>query len=553
MEIPAMATSMFSNNVRPNVTYHPNIWGEFFLGYASQFKGNSGVGEEEHEWLKEEIRNLFLQIRDDSPLKLDLIDSIQRLGVGYHFEKEIRETLKYIHENNPIYENEDDELRVVALRFRLLRQQGYLVPCDVFQKFLDIKGRFKESIRNDVEGTLGLYEASNFGVDGEEILDKALEFGLSTLESLVLKLNNDNNNSLLMRVKEALKIPINKTLTRLGARTFISMYKEEASHNEKLLNFAKLDFNLVQNIHQKELGHLTRWWKELNFAHKLPFARDRLVECYFWIVGVYFEPHYATARKLLTKLIYMASVLDDIYDVYGTLDELSLFTSILQRWDIGAIDQLPLYMRIYFQALFDLYVEMEEEMGKIGKSYAIKYGKQEMIRLAEVYFQEAQWSFTKYKPSMHEYMKVALISSGYMMMSANSLCVIGDPIDKEEFDWFLSNPPILRASSIITRLMDDLAGYGSEKKLSAVHYYMNENGVTKEEAITELSKQVNKAWKDLNEECVEQKAASNAILKCVMNFTRVIVVLYTDKDGYGDSRYKTKEMIKSLLVDPITI
>nr|QBA83620.1 terpene synthase [Mentha x piperita] len=544
MDIPA-PVSAYNDDVRRSVTYHPNIWGDFFLAYTSDFTETSIAEKEEHERLKEEIRKLLLQTEDESTLKLELIDSVQRLGVGYHFRKEIDTALRYVHDTK----NKDD-LRVVALRFRLLRQHGFHVPCDVFSEFIDPQGNFKESIINDVEGILSLYEASNYGVHGEEILDKALGFCSSRLESLVTDMND---TCLSRQVKEALKIPISKTLTRLGARKFISTYREVDSHNEKLLNFAILDFNLVQRLHQNELSHLTRWWKELDFANKLSFARDRLVEYYFWIVGVYFEPRFGIARKLLTKVIYMASVLDDIYDVYGTLDELMLFTSIVRRWDISAIDQLPAYMRIYLKALFDVYVEMEEEMGKIGKSYAIEYAKEEMKRLAEMYLEEAKWSFSKYKPTMREYMKVALLSSGYMMMTVNSLAVIEDEITNEEFDWVLSEPPILKSSLMITRLMDDLAGYGFEEKNSAVHYYMNEKGVSEGEAIAEFRKQVEKSWKTLNKECLEPRAASMPILKCVVNFTRVIVVLYTDEDAYGNSKTKTKDMIKSILVDPLTV
>ncbi|XP_042019971.1 beta-caryophyllene synthase-like [Salvia splendens] len=554
MEFPLIVTTskISGNNVgvndnRRSVTYHPNIWGDFFLPYASQHTDISIAEKEEHERQKEEIKDLVLQIdEDDITLKLQLIDLIQRLGVGYHFEEEIDRTLRWIHDTYSGKDN-DNDLQVVALRFRLLREQGFPVPCDVFSKFVDEEGNFKESITNDVEGLLNLYEASNYGVQGEEILDKALEFSSSHLQSLIMNMSNDSVST---RVREALNIPISKTLNRLGARKFISMYKEDGSCNRKILDFAISDFNLVQKLHQKELSHLTRWWKELDFANKLPFARDRLVECYFWIVGVYFEPRYAIARKLLTKVIYMASVLDDIYDVYGTLDELTLFTSIVRRWDINAIDELPPYMRIYYKALLDVYVEMEDEM---GKSYAVEYGKAEMIRLAEVYFKEAEWSFSKYKqPTMEEYTKVALLSSGYMMMSINSLAVINDPISKEQFDWVLSEPPILKSSSLITRLMDDLAGYGFEEKLSAVHYYMHENGVSEEEASADLRKQVKNAWKLLNKELLHPREASIPILKCVVNFTRVIIVLYTDEDAYGNSKTKTKDMIKSVLVGPIS-
>ncbi|KAG6395545.1 hypothetical protein SASPL_141664 [Salvia splendens] len=144
-----------------------------------------------------------------------------------------------------------------------------------------------------------------------------------------------------------------------------------------------------------------------------------------------------------------------------------------------------------------------------------------MIRLAEVYFKEAEWSFSRYKPTMEEYTKVAVLSSGCMMMSINSLAVIDDPISNQDFDWVLSEPPIIKSSLIITRLMDDLAGYGFEEKLSAVHYYyMPENGVSEEEASAELRKQEKNAWKVLNKEILHPREASTPILKCVVHFTR---------------------------------
>lgn len=64
---------------------------------------------------------------------------------------------------------------------------------------------------------------------------------------------------------------------------------------------------------------------------KFPFARDRIVECYFWTLGAYFEPQYSVGRKMLTKVIAIASILDDIYDAYGTFEELQVFTPAIQR------------------------------------------------------------------------------------------------------------------------------------------------------------------------------------------------------------------------------
>ena len=63
--------------------------------------------------------------------QLNMIDHIQRLGMSCHFENEINEILKQIHENcfstNDL--QTDDDLYTTALRFRLLRQQGYNVSC----------------------------------------------------------------------------------------------------------------------------------------------------------------------------------------------------------------------------------------------------------------------------------------------------------------------------------------------------------------------------------------------------------------------------------------
>ena len=72
----------------------------------------------------------------------------------------------------------------------------------------------------------------------------------------------------------------------------------------------------------------------MNFERKLPFARNRIVEGYFWILGVYFEPQYSLGRRLMTKVISLTSAIDDIYDVYGTLDELQLFTEAIERFEV---------------------------------------------------------------------------------------------------------------------------------------------------------------------------------------------------------------------------
>lgn len=76
-----------------------------------------------------------------------------------------------------------------------------------------------------------------------------------------------------------------------------------------------------------------RWWKNIGLAAKYPFARDRLVEGYLWILGVYFEPQYARGRNMTVKMFKLISIVDDIFDVDGRFEDLKVFTDAIQRFD----------------------------------------------------------------------------------------------------------------------------------------------------------------------------------------------------------------------------
>jgi len=55
------------------------------------------------------------------------------------------------------------------------------------------------------------------------------------------------------------------------------------------------------------------------------------VEGCFWIIGVYYEPQYCLARRILRKVIAISSIIDDVYDAYGTIDEIEIFTNAIER------------------------------------------------------------------------------------------------------------------------------------------------------------------------------------------------------------------------------
>jgi len=91
-------------------------------------------------------------------------------------------------------------------------------------------------------------------VHGEKILDEAMEFTTSQLKSLVGKLSEP----LSTQVIQALKLPLHKGITRLLSRYYIDNYASNPSHDNILLRFAEIDFNMVQSMHSEELQDLSR-------------------------------------------------------------------------------------------------------------------------------------------------------------------------------------------------------------------------------------------------------------------------------------------------------
>jgi len=60
---------------------------------------------------------------------------------------------------------------------------------------------------------------------------------------------------------------------------------------------------------------------------------------------------------------------------------------------------------------------------------------------------------------MEEYMQVAHVTSTYEMLSTNSFVGMGDFATQEAFDWVSSHPLIVRVSSVICQLMNDLVSH----------------------------------------------------------------------------------------------
>ncbi|KAI3870355.1 hypothetical protein MKW92_000989 [Papaver armeniacum] len=442
---------------RRSANYEASDWGhDFVQSLKSDYAEESYTRRSEK--LKEKVRLMFSdQVCSGSlSTKLKLINDIQRLGVSYHFEGEIRASLDTINKND--YGWEKDDLFNRALRFRLLRQHRYKVSQDVFMRFMaDMMNT--SSAYNDIQGMLSVYEASFYALEGEDILDEARILVTEILKDYLLSTAKDqeNTNSITERlVRHALELPFHWIARRVEARWYIDTYEMMQDMDPLLLEFAKLDFNILQAKYQDELKHISRWWKELGCIELLSFSRNRIVEMFVWTIWCHFEPEFDISREEITKWGALATLVDDAYDVYGTLEELNMFTDAVEKWDVNKIVDLPDYMKVLYLPVYNTTNAIAYEVLKKRGLDILSDLKKMWADFCKSYFVEAKWYYSGYTPTFEEYMDNGWISAGYVM-PLYAYLLQGNEITKEALECIKNHSSdFVRYSLMIIRLLDDL-------------------------------------------------------------------------------------------------
>ena len=99
-------------------------------------QGETCIGR--FDQLKREVKMMLGKV--EQPLdQLELIDLLQRLGISYQFEDEIKRLLNSMYCNHNIDDKwKKENLHATALEFRILRQNGYSIPqgISVISSFL---------------------------------------------------------------------------------------------------------------------------------------------------------------------------------------------------------------------------------------------------------------------------------------------------------------------------------------------------------------------------------------------------------------------------------
>ncbi|XP_010545915.1 PREDICTED: alpha-humulene/(-)-(E)-beta-caryophyllene synthase-like [Tarenaya hassleriana] len=548
------ATLESADVLRPLADFPVNIWEDPLASFAIS-ETESHTYDERLKALKEEVKESFVASKANMIENIKLIDALSRLGISYHFEQDIQEQLEKVFLSDHLNEMTRTgkfDLSTAGVLFQVFRQFGYKVSTQVFDKFKNEDGKFDERLGEDARGMLSLYEASQWSTRGEDILDEALSFSTTRLETL----SRQCAPHLAVRIENALKHSFHKGITRLETRRYITYYEEEPSHDKVLLEFAKVDFNSVQLLHRQEIGHVYRWYKELQLDVKLPYARDRVIESYLWALGAYFEPQYSRGRIIVAITIILLTLLDDTYDAYGTPGELDQFTDALERWDRTAAEGLPDSMKYLHHVILDFYDKIEEEMDKETRLGCGFHAKKSFILTAKGYHKEAKWLREDYVATFKEYKENGIFLCAYYAAITSSFVGTGDVAKLDAFEWLSSYPKVFVASLIISRFMDDISTYEFEHKRkhvgTAIDCYMKEYGVAKGKAIEEIQNIIMDSWKELNQELMRPHLFPFPLLMRILNLTRVIDVFYKYQDLFTNPELLRDDVV-SLFIEEIPI
>ncbi|KAL1543031.1 gamma-cadinene synthase-like [Salvia divinorum] len=292
---------------------------------------------------------------------------------------------------------------------------------------------------------------------------------------------------------------------------------------------------ILSLVYRKELVELTRWWDKFDQRSKLPYARDRVVECYLWGNAFNYEPQYSYLRVTVAKNMQLVSIMDDTYDNYATLEEDDLFTEILERWNLDEIDVLPDFMKVVYRFIMSTYEDFVVDAEKNGKSFVVPYYRETVKQLGRAYNKEQKWIMERKMPGFEEYMTNSQFS--------------GSSVSPK-----LSFP--------LPRWVEPLEDLGShehenrEGKLpTVVDCYMKDKGVSKQDAIIEFVELVENGWKDVTAEWAKgSSSVPKEMVEQLLNYGRIAEITYNNKeDGYTDPEKYLGPLIAALFVDPLPL
>ncbi|KAH6779803.1 hypothetical protein C2S52_011040 [Perilla frutescens var. hirtella] len=424
----------------------------------------------------EQVRDVVMKVEEDSLESLEVVDKIQRLGLGYYFKDEIEAILHHQYLANHC----DHDLYEASVRFPDFL--GKFVCRDEGDQL-----KFKGGLVGEMKGLMAMHEASHLNMGGEEILHEAAVFSSHHLTNKCMGCLDDDDEQSKM-AKYCLLYPQHKSLPHFSAKNYLTFLKGEYPWEHLLRELAEFESVNIESLHKHEVLRVVEWWKGVGIDKELKSSRNQPLKWHMWSMAILENPRCSKQRILLTKPISLVYAVDDIFDLYGTIHELTHFT---EAWG----------------------------------------------SLMDAFLKEAKWLRSSSGDiNAEEYLKNGVISSGVPMVLSHLYFLMGNPLTNQTH--LLLNDPngLTHSVAKLLRLLDDLGTAQDEQQEgydgSYVEMCMKEGKVDSLEGGREqVMSMVWDTWEKMNEHAYGRLNWSSPLplsfRHACLNAARMVPTMYT--------------------------
>uniref|UniRef100_A0A0D9WQV2 Terpene synthase N-terminal domain-containing protein n=1 Tax=Leersia perrieri TaxID=77586 RepID=A0A0D9WQV2_9ORYZ len=360
--------------------------------------------------------------------KICMVDTLENTGISLNFVREIGDILDMTY--RCWMQNEEElmlDMVTCAKAFRLLRMHGYDITSDGMAQYAE-QSSFDDSIH---------------GIP----------------------------RSVIPEVEYNLKFPLYATLDRLEHRRNIEQFKPEGFHllksghcgsgaNKEILTLAIDEFHSTQSLYKQELHYIESWVAESRLDELMKFARVMPLASHLSAAASMFPRELSDARIAWTQNALLTTVVDDLFDHAGSMEEMENFVALIEKWDdhseIGFCSER---VEIIFNALYNTHKQ-------IGAKAMLWL---ETIRGAMT---EAKWRLDKYSPTtLEEYLSASRYSFAQGPVVFTTMYLVGPELSEEAVR-SKEYKDMFRHMSIASRLLNDMQSYEREMKQGKINSVM---------------------------------------------------------------------------------
>ncbi|RLM65650.1 acyclic sesquiterpene synthase-like isoform X2 [Panicum miliaceum] len=493
--------------------------------------------------------------------QLQQVDVLQNMGISRHFAGDIKRILERTYS---CWLQRDEEImrdvETCAMAFRILRMNGYDVSADELYHVAEASG-FHPSLEgslNDTRSLLELHKASKVSISEDESILDSIGSWSGCLLKEQLRSGGLQGTPLFREVEHALEFPFYTTLDRLDHRRNIENFDVtgdqmlKASYlscytNDNILALGIRDFSTCQVTYQEELRHLDSWVKESRLD-QLPFARQKLAYFYLSAAGTIFTPELSDARILWAKNGVLTTVVDDFFDVGGSIEELENLVTLVEMWDEHhKVEFYSEQVEIVFSAIYTSVNELGEKASLLQDRDVTKHLVEIWLDLLRSMMTEVEWRINKYVPTAEEYITNAALTFALGPIVLPALYFVGPKIPESA----VKNPEyneLFRLMSTCGRLLNDVQTYEreySEGKVNSVSLLVLQSGgsMSIAEARREIQKPIDTCRRDLLRLVLRKEAAvPRSCKELFWKMCKVCYFFYSRGDAFSSPEAKAREV-----------